>query len=349
MGRCLWNNEDCTMWQILYTDPNKKDTDGDGVSDYDAMGGVPVTEAFMLDGNSYSCTLNHSKIYGKLSPEFIYVDGILNSNGKQYYGEMSYITCPNQYYIDKYVTKNSHELMGDVRTYLGAARIHNLFKDKLLDVSFKDKYIYETIDDDIKALIIISTLDDTAYDVFNAYISGKGGNEKGWVNGYTRKTIDISKYNINNYNNSLYVNFKNNLYRTKNAIEGVMNEYNDDIYISVRPNELWNGCNYVNYTDNHTLGKSAVDVATIMCNTSMFGTFNDANASITVHCKYNPSDNTYDMEFIYYILDYYDYSFLDVLQDQDALGVAKSFELIGRICNHVKWGKGQPIQQLLDV
>ncbi len=334
--------------QIVYTDPKKKDTDGDGIGDFDAMGGRPITETFTFDGNTYSCTLNHTKVYGKLSPEFIYVDGTPNSDGKQYYGKMSYITCPNNYYFDKYEIKKSYELFGASRDYYGAARIHNLFKDKLLDVSYIDKYTYLTINDDIKALILISTLDDTAYDVFKTYISGKGGDENGWVNGYTRKTIDISKYMKNDYNNSLYENFKNNFYRTKSVIENTMNEYNDEIYISVNPIECWDGCDYVEYANKHTLGKSVVDIATIMSNTAMFGTFNAANASITVHCKYNQMDNTYDMEYVYSIIDYYDYSFLKVLQDQDALGFTRSFELIGRINDHIKWKRGQPIQQLIN-
>ena len=83
-------------------------------------------------------------------------------------------------------------------------------------------------------------------------------------------------------------------------------------------------------------------------NTAMFGTFNDATATITVHCKYNPLDDTYDMEYIYYIMDYYDYDVLQDLQDQDALGITRSFELFGKMCGRIKWRNGQPIQQLLD-
>lgn len=47
--------------QVVYSDPNNSDCDGDGISDYDELGGVPTTELTYLDGDLYSCTINHMK------------------------------------------------------------------------------------------------------------------------------------------------------------------------------------------------------------------------------------------------------------------------------------------------
>ncbi len=324
--------------QIVYTDPGNVDTDGDGVSDYDAMGGAPVTESFIIDGNTYSCTLNHSVVYGKLSSEFIYVDGTINSDGKQYYGEMSYLPYSYAYLDDKYYTDSETNVyfFGEKRTHYGAARIHKLYADKMPEANYGD---YAWGNAMIHLGIAISTmLDMVAVDVFDTYTDGTGGDEGAWLEGFTRKTIVVpNKYILLGVSNSAYDNYMENMARTRKAFEGVLNEYNQEAYISVSPHTQWRGCAYVDYRNFEIR-----DISDVLCNISAFGTFNSADAGVTAHCKYDPIAETYEMEYYYYLIDFYDYSALDFLQEQDALGFNRSFELYGSLQKlSVKWKKGE--------
>ena len=70
-------------------------------------------------------------------------------------------------------------------------------------------------------------------------------------------------------------------------------------------------------------------------------TFNDADAGITAHCIYDPNTGIYIMDFDYYLLDFYDFSALDLLQDQDALGYFRSFELFGKEHHRIVWNKDE--------
>ena len=329
--------------QIVYTDPNNPDTDNDGISDYDAMGGAPVTENIYIDGNTFSCTLNHTKIYGKLSSEFIYVDGRLNSNGKTYDGEMNYLPVSNTYLMDKYVAGNSYTMFNENRSFNGAAGIHKLFSDKLLTVNESSLIGYATVDSLIYTGILLSTLDGTATNVFDTYIMGTGGDQSGWVDGYTRMTINAYSYVFSKISNPAYEHFHDNIIKTKKAVEGIMNEYNKDAYISISPDTVWCGSDYVDYTNFEIK-----DIFDVLFNIAAFGTFNSSDAGITAHCTYDPATETYTLEFNYYLIDFYDYSFLAVLQDQDALGIARSFELYGKVHLGYTWKKGDtkmvPIQ-----
>ena len=47
------------------------------------------------------------------------------------------------------------------------------------------------------------------------------------------------------------------------------------------------------------------------------------------------------MDFDYYLLDFYDFSALDLLQDQDALGYFRSFELFGKEHHRIVWNKDE--------
>lgn len=52
--------------------------------------------------NACSYPLFHPKVYRKLSNKFIFVDGTLNSDGKQYFGKMDYVPYSNRYIEQKY-------------------------------------------------------------------------------------------------------------------------------------------------------------------------------------------------------------------------------------------------------
>lgn len=55
---------------------------------------------------------------------------------------------------------------------------------------------------------------------------------------------------------------------------------------------------------------------------------------------YDPATEIYTLEHDYYLIDFYDYSFYDLLQDQDALGITRSFELYGKFHLIYSWKKG---------
>ena len=52
------------------------------------------------------------------------------------------------------------------------------------------------------------------------------------------------------------------------------------------------------------------------------------------------------MEYIYYLIDYYDFSFAPILRDQDALGFCRSYELYGKGEGSVSWKAGQELYML---
>lgn len=47
------------------------------------------------------------------------------------------------------------------------------------------------------------------------------------------------------------------------------------------------------------------------------------------------------MEYIYYIIDYDDFSFYDLLNEMNALGLAQSYELYGVCGGETTWTKGK--------
>ena len=119
-------------------------------------------------------------------------------------------------------------------------------------------------------------------------------------------------------------------------MEGVLNKYNQEAYISISPYTVWRGSHFVDYTEPH-LG----DALPVAIHRAGFGTFNDADAGITAHCIYDSNTGIYIMDFDYYLLDFYDFSALDLLQDQDALGYFRSFELFGKEHHRIVWNKDE--------
>lgn len=196
----------------------------------------------------------------------------------------------------------------------------------------------------IDADVITDTLtgiDGTALDVYTSYITGKGGDEKAADPQYTRKTIDDEKYiRTSNKENSAREYYAENIKKTILAAESVISNDNTDITFSSSETSNWKGCLY--YEDigdwKENIKHNTMSVAS---NIAAFGTFNDASASITAHCNYNPQTEEYTMDVRYYILDYYDYSFLDEVYELDAVGIAQSYELVGSWNHTVKWKKGE--------
>lgn len=353
--------------QIKRTDPHKADTDGDGVNDYDEVGGKPVVESFMVGGNVYSCTLFHSQIYGKQPKQFIYVDGTLNSDGKQYFGKMDYVPYSNRFlyqkynikrgeYSDKENQKSGGSFNGEPRTAFGAARIHGLFSDRLSQVSVQDMQDYMEFNSIIAMAISVLTVDPTvspggslgnwidseALGCFISFVSGIGGSAEAWESGYTRKNIPISRWILKGTKdtNSAKNHLAKNLSKAMKAVEGVLNQYNTEVYLSVSPDKKMDGCLY--FDSNKTIDLSTI--ASITNNIAAFGTFNDADAGITLHCVYNPETEEYTMDFKYCLIDYYDFTFLDKLNEQDMLGIARGYELYGWLDDTVTWKKGEKKQ-----
>ena len=324
--------------KIVYTDPNKTDTDGDGVSDYDAMGGAPVIETYMLNGNTYSCTLNHSTIYGTLPEDFIFVDGTLNTDGQQYYGKMGYIPYSNNFIHDKYEKEENVYMFGEQRVAAGAAGVYNLYSDKLADMSYLDLAGYASVGT-LTAVAIGLGVSVQAGDCLYTYVRGDGGEAKGLAEGSTRKYlyssnfIDESVFGINSANKY----FKINMAKAVAAVETVLNEYNTEVYLSLSPNKNWTGCDYHDCTGFSDWYQN-IDA---LLNIPAFGIYNAADAAVTLHCTYNPASKTYSMEYIYYIIDYYDFSFYDMLNEMNALGLAQSYELYGVCKGETVWEKGK--------
>ncbi len=334
--------------QTVYTDPQKSDTDGDGISDYDAMGGDPVIESYMIDENVYSCTLFHSEVYGKLSEQFVYVDGTLNRDGKQYFGKMDYLPYSNRFIKQKYKEEEEVNMFdGIVRMRIGNAGIHGLYSDQLNQIGIDKRseyYFLNTLI--IMGITMITFFDLAALDCFLAYSMGMGGDAEAWDTEYTRRYINIKPWVMNewSYNNSAKEYYDINMCKTMKAVESVTNRYNTEVYMSVSPDKKMDGCLYVDVNDK--LDVSAA--VTAFLNSSIFGTFNDADAGITLHCVYNPETDEYDMDFKYYLIDYYDFSFFEELYEQDAVGLAQSYELYGYLSWSCKWKKGEKHLQYIE-
>ncbi len=356
-----------------------KDSDGDGISDYDAMGGGPVVESYVIDGNVYSCTLFHSKVYGKLSKQFIYVDGTLNRDGSQHFEKMGYVSYSNRFLYNKYNIKRgeysggedkrqSHRFNEKIepRDAYGDARIHGLFADCLDQTTLLEKAAYAAENTLIKIAIALVTVepdgfqtgdpqnqvlpypvpspatslswDPMAEECFLTYISGNGGKEAAWEKGFTRKYISAEHCILKGTSgtNSAKNHLEKNLHKTMKAVESVLNQYNTEVYLSVSPDKKMDGCLY--FDSNKKIDLSTI--ASIMNNIAAFGTFNDADAGITLHCVYDPEAEKYTMDFRYYLIDYYDFPLTDGLKKQDMLGLAQGYELYGWLEDTVTWKKG---------
>ncbi len=324
--------------KIVYTDPNQSDSNGDGISDYDAMGGKPVVEKYFFGTNQYACTLNHAKVYGKLSPEFIYVDGKMNSDGRRYPSKMDYIPYSNDFIHNKYDKWFKPEVLDENRATYGDAGVHKLYKDK-----WKHQYIYKYDYENVLIMILMScaTWDIDANSCFQDYITrGRGGHVDGWREGTTRKIIDVQKMFKKDSirNGSITFNYVQNMTKAIVVAEDLLNEYNTEVYISVSPNVVWEGGSYLDTSQDDLKEKFKGGVASLD-NIEAAGIFNSCDAGTTMHCTYNPETREYTIDYTYYIIDFYDFSFFDIIFEEDAYGLAKSYEIYGCYDGKYSWKK----------
>lgn len=326
--------------RIVYTSPLKYDSDDDGINDFLYVGGLPRAEKYTVDGEEFTSEVNRGGVYPELSADFIYVDGRMNANGVVNNERMGYVSYSNQFYYDKYEKLTRVEWDKEIRWAEGAAGVHGLFADK---INILNKYLltkyYQNLNSVVLLGIGLSSLDANAVSCFYTYINGTGGSYKGCKDGGTRKyistnymVIDVDWLGLNSANSC----FEKNMQDAKRVVESVLSEDNTEIYIALSPDRQWAGCNYVNYSD-FNMG----DPYQVVFYPAAFGIFNSADASITLHCIYNPLTKQYRMEYIYYIVDFYDFSFYDLLYQEDALGFSRSYELFGKCSGIYAWEKGK--------
>lgn len=322
--------------QIVYTDPNNPDTDGDGISDYDAVGGEPVVEKYTINGDVYSCTIHHAPVYGRLPDEFIYVDGRMNTDGKRYYGKMDYVPYSDKFLEEKYRQIIKPVVFDQSREAYGAAGVHGLYADKLLNISELELLGYASYNTLLQ--IMVCSLSADAAACLNVYMLGLGGAYEGLTENGTRDYIPVSHMVDENFFgiNSANECFLQNMKKVQAVAENNLNEYNTEMYLSLSPKYSWSGCDYHDTTD---LLDFSQDIDALV-NLSAFGIFNKADAAATVHCTYDPVTDIYAMEYKYYLIDFYDFTFFEYLYQLDALGLARSYEIYG-VCNgETKWQKG---------
>lgn len=104
----------------------------------------------------------------------------------------------------------------------------------------------------------------------------------------------------------------------------------------------WSGCQYFDSSD-----LEMADPYEIATNIVAFGTFNSALASAVLHLKYDAKKDEYSAEYIYCITDYYNYISPKELLLQDAVGIAKSYELFGICKGSSTWSPGGKFDNFL--
>ena len=336
--------------QIVHLNPNFVDSDHDGISDFIEVGGLPKKETLLIDGETIETMVSRGGIYDTLSPDFIYVDGRVNADGSVINEKMDYVSYSDVFYEQNYqdpvsIDFEQYNLKKEVK---GAARVHGAFEDELItgdfwkDMNSFNKYAGYNL---LVLYGINKTRDFNAVNCFYTYISGFGGKYYGCEKSSTRDYFPAN-YLVNQAMpwglNSANVMLKEHLSTVKFVAENMLNEYETDIYIALSPHAVWNGCGYVDYGEDNKemivhIPKNALVVAT---NTVAFGTFNSAQASITVHCIYDIKTGKYTMEYKYYLVDFYDFSNLQILYEEDAFGIARSYELFGRCNGTYLWERG---------
>ena len=326
--------------RIVYTSPQKYDSDDDGINDFLYVGGLPIAEKYTVDGEEFTSTVNRGGVYPELSADFIYVDGRVNANGMVNDERMGYVSYSNQFYYDKYEKPTRVKFAVEERWAEGAAGVHGLFADKLANTN---EYVtagkYASLNASVALAMLLGNSDANILHCFCTYTNGKGGPEKGCTDEGSRDYIP-AYYMLCGLDcldlNSARSCFKKNLQEAMRVAEAVLNENNTEIYIALSPDRQWAGCNYVNYSDFNIK-----DPFQVVTNMAAFGIFNSADASITLHCTYNSETKKYRMEYTYYIVDFYDFSFYDWLYQEDALGLARSYELFGVCPGILTWEKGK--------
>lgn len=187
---------------------------------------------------------------------------------------------------------------------------------------------------------MVSAVDTQAANCLDTYIQGTGGAYEGLAPGGTRDYIYATPglgenlFGINSAN----IHFKSNMDKARIAAESALNEQNTEVYFSVSPKTTWCGCDY----NDGTFSDWHQNVDTIL-NIGAFGIYNNADAAVTVHCTYDPGTQEYNMEYFYYIIDLYDFTLYDELDEMNALGLARCYELYGVSAGTASWKRGEGI------
>lgn len=276
-------------------------------------------------------------VYGSLPDGFIYVDGTINKDGKQYFGKMDYVPCSNCFRYDKYEKDVVFTFLDENRPTKGDAGAYCLFEDKLCNISKSNFIKYASWTTFVA--IAANLTDSQMGNCLVTYIRGKGGNEQGLVVNSTRKYINSSlRVNRNPFGiNSANYYFNKNMPKAVSAAKSVLNKYNREIYISLSPYDTWTGSHY---HDVHSFTNWYQNIDALL-NLPAFGTYNKSDASVTLHCVYNPDTEEYSMQFVYYLIDYYDIPFDVTLNEMNMLGLAQSYELYGSCNGFSNWKRGQ--------
>ena len=214
-----------------------------------------------------------------------------------------------------------------------------MFSDYLDEIGKAEKAKYWGYNTALAILVGDTTFDPVAANCFISFISGKGGESEAWEPEYTRKYIPAAHWILKSstINNSARYNFNKNTNKAMRAAESVLNQYNTEVYLSVSPDKKMDGCFYVDVDE--TIDVSVI--ASALFNIPAFGTFNNADAGITLHCVFNPETEEYTMDFKYCLIDYYDFTNLKELNEQDMLGFARRYELYGYLNDTFTWKKGE--------
>lgn len=342
--------------QIVHFDPHLVDTDGNGISDFVEAGGLPKKETITIGGETYDIEVSRGGIYDMLSPDFIYVDGRENADGSVIDEKMEYVSYSENYYFEKYVKMFKPKVFETIfsdneRLFAkGAAGVHGLYANNdRIDTNYIKYYSFNTL---VLALITefvmleeegfssslgtASARGAEAASCFALYTSNKGGISRGCNGDNSRYYIDAG-YMLRampHGMNSGYDNLCDHMRTAKYVSEKILNEHNTDVYIALSPKVEWTGCRYLYNAGVDIMEEYAVQG---ILNGAALGTFNEASASITLHCWYNSKTGNYWMEYKYYLIDFYDFEKLYLLYEQDALGIANSYELFGRYSGICSW------------
>ncbi len=325
-----------------YRNPKLSDTDGDGITDLQEIGCTfPKKVNYTVGGKDYSFFVFQGSLYEKLPSDFIFVDGTVNADGTVNNEKMGYVSHSNQFENEKYVNRFYPNVFDETQSADGDAGVHGIYSYLLAEQNAKITALkYSSFNTLLVTAISVLAQDPYAVNSFYTYVMGTGGKYEGCRLGGTRDYFPVKYmlYRNNNGRNSARNCFEENMHSVQAAVETILNEHNQETYIALSPNieQVWSGCNYVDYS-NLVTG----DVLDIASNVSAFGIFNSAEASVTLHCTYEPTTQTYEAEYIYYIVDFYDYTFLKMLYEEDALGLARSYELFGMCEGTTQWTKGE--------
>ncbi|MDE7253702.1 MAG: hypothetical protein K2O32_12260, partial [Acetatifactor sp.] len=309
---------------------------GDGITDFDEVGGLPEQVTYTVDGKEYTSVLFLGSVNDKLSTDFIYVDGRVNVDGTINNEKMDYVPYSNTLKEEWYIKETDGTLFGTKRNCNGLANLHGLFADKESDVGVAWKAQYHTLNT-LVSFVLLSTCSLGSIECFETYLIAQGGPEPGIGGEGTRKYINAMLMLKWGLHNSAYNNFEENMGKGIQAAQSVLNEYNTEIYIAMSPNVTWDGSFY---HDTDEWWNLEYDYAALE-NLDAFGTFNKAKAGVTIHCTYDPESKTYAMDYNYYLMDLYDFPKDLWLWEANLLGICKSYELYGKVHGVSKWKEGQ--------